>query len=98
MQFLPIIVAGLIPMALGMVWYHKSVFGQAWMDSIGMTEEKAAQGMGPRMGLATLFSLILAFVLKGIHFASHGGENAAEVMEAAGQMDFQHGAFHGFFI
>lgn len=96
MQYLPIIVAGLIPMALGFVWYHKAVFGQAWMDSLGFTEEDLAGGnMGLTMGLATLFSMILSLAVKGTFFGVHGGE---EVLMAAGDLNFGHGAFHGALI
>ena len=42
-NWLSFIIAVLIPMILGFVWYHPKVFGKAWMDSIGMTEEKAKE-------------------------------------------------------
>lgn len=96
MSYLPIIVAGLIPMALGMIWYSDALFGKAWRDSIGMTKEQEAGGnMGLRMGLAAFLSIVLAFILKGLQFASHGG---AEKMAEAGDMNFGHGAFHGLLI
>lgn len=96
MQYLPIIVAGLIPMALGFVWYHKAVFGQPWMDSLGFTEEDLAGGnMGLTMGLAALFSMILSLAVKATFFGVHGGE---EALVAAGDLNFGHGAMHGFLI
>ena len=96
MQYLPIIAAGLIPMALGFAWYHKALFGQAWMDSLGFTEEDLAKGnMGMTMGLATLFSMILSLAIKGTFFAAHGGE---EALAAAGDLNFGHGAFHGLLV
>lgn len=93
MHYLPIIVAGLIPMALGFVWYHKAVFGQAWMDSLGFTEKDLESGnMGATMGLALLLSMLLSLSLKDIFFGVHGGE---EALTAAGDLNFGHGAFHG---
>ncbi|MFK7773077.1 MAG: DUF1761 domain-containing protein [Saprospiraceae bacterium] len=96
MQYLPIIVAGLIPMALGFVWYHKAVFGQAWMDSLGFTEKDLASGnMGLTMGLAALLSMMLSLAIKGTFFGVHGGEAA---LIEAGDLNFGHGAFHGLLI
>ena len=83
-------------MVVGFVWYHKAVFGQAWMDSLGFTEKDLEGGnMGLTMGIATLLSIILALAVKGIFFATHGGE---EALVAAGDLNFGHGAFHGLLI
>ena len=98
MKYLPIIVGGLIPMIVGMVWYHKALFGQAWMDSIGLTEEKIKNGsrsMGVTMGISLVLSIILSFALKALLFSTHGG---AEAMTEGGFMTFKHGAFHGAMI
>ncbi len=63
-NFLAIIVAALVPMALGFVWYHPKVFGNAWMKAAGMTEEKMKGGnMALIFGLSLLFSLMLSFEL-----------------------------------
>jgi hypothetical protein len=60
-------VAAIIPLALGFVWYHKKVFGTAWIKAAEMTEDKAK---GPNMaivfGLTYLFSLLIAFALLNI--------------------------------
>lgn len=96
MQYLPIIVAGLIPMALGIAWYSKALFGQAWMDSLGFKEEDLQGGnMGLTMGFAALLSMLLSLSIKGVFFAVHGGE---EALTAAGDLNFGHGAFHGILL
>lgn len=65
--FLPIIVAALVPTVLGFIWYHPKVFGNVWMRAAGMTEEQVKTGNMPLIfGLALLFSLMLAFVMKGL--------------------------------
>lgn len=67
MNFIAILVAALVPMVLGFIWYHPKVFGTVWMQLTGMTEEKAQQGnMFVKFGLAFLFSLLLAAVLNGL--------------------------------
>ncbi len=64
MNFIAILVAALIPMIMGFVWYHPKVFGTAWMRLAGMTEEKTKQGnMAVKFGLSFLFSLMISFVL-----------------------------------
>ncbi|MBK8565916.1 MAG: DUF1761 domain-containing protein [Saprospiraceae bacterium] len=61
-NFFALIVAALVPMLLGFVWYHEKVFGKAWMAAAGMTDEKIKGGnMALIFGLSFLFSLMLAF-------------------------------------
>lgn len=64
MNIIAILVAALVPMVLGFIWYHPKVFGTLWMQLTGMTEEKAQQGnMFLKFGLSFVFSFLLAFVL-----------------------------------
>jgi hypothetical protein len=67
MNFIAIIVAALVPMVLGFVWYHPKVLGSMWMRESGMTEEKAKQGnMFLKLGLSFVFSFMIAFVLNSL--------------------------------
>jgi len=108
MNFYAILVAALATMVIGMIWYNPKVFGNAWMNEIGMTEEKAKTGnMLKIFGFALLFSLMLALSLPGavIHEVGaaqlNGGDftNPAyiEYVQACGEKfrTFQHGALHG---
>ncbi|MCC6817210.1 MAG: DUF1761 domain-containing protein [Saprospiraceae bacterium] len=84
-QYLAIFLGGLIPMVLGYVWYHPKVFGEAWMNSLGFTEEKLREGnFGLTMGLSTLISMILSWKLN--EWSSHTQE---------GMSQFIHGFYHG---
>jgi hypothetical protein len=84
-SYLAIVLAGLIPMVLGFVWYHPKVFGAAWMKSLGMTEEKLKEGnMAVTMGLATIISIIIAWKLN--EWSSHVQPNMSQ---------FVHGFYHG---
>lgn len=72
MNIIAILVAALVPMVLGFVWYHPKVLGTLWMRESGMTEEKAKQGnMAVKLGLSLLFSIMIAVVLNTI--AVHDG-------------------------
>lgn len=57
----------LIPLAVGMVWYNKKVFGATWIVVSGVDEEKAKKAnMLLVFGLTYLFSLFLSVALAGI--------------------------------
>ena len=66
MNFLVILGASLVSLPLGFIWYHKKVFGYAWMKAIGVTdEEKMKEGanMGLIFGLTILFSVMFSTIL-----------------------------------
>jgi len=89
-NWLSLIIAAILPSILGFAWYSPMLFGKAWMDSIGMTEEKARSGNMPlNMGLSLVLSFFLAFFL----LATVNG------MGQEGEFDtFKHGAFHGLLL
>lgn len=86
-NFLSLILATLVPTVTGFIYYHKALFGQAWMDSIGMTEEKQkAANMGVIFGVSFVMSFLIAFFM--LNFCNGLGQE--------GQFDtFKHGAAHG---
>lgn len=65
------LVAALVPMIVGMVWYNPKVFGNAWMQAAGMTEEKIK---GANMPVIYGISLVMAFLFGLAYkvFADHG--------------------------
>ncbi len=65
-NFLAILVAALVPLLIGFVWYHPKVFGTAWMKAAGMTEDSMkGANMAVIFGVSLLFSVILSFALSG---------------------------------
>ena len=57
-------VAALIPLIIGFIWYHPKVFGTAWMNASGLTEEKLkGANMGLVFFLTYIFSCLLASAL-----------------------------------
>ncbi len=66
-NFLGIIIATLIPMLLGFVWYNPKVFGTAWMAASGMTPEKAKNSnMAVVFGVSFVLAFFLAFGMQFI--------------------------------
>ena len=54
----------MIPLIVGFIWYNPKVFGTAWMNASGLTEDKLKGGnMALIMGLTYFFSLMLAMVM-----------------------------------
>jgi Protein of unknown function (DUF1761) len=52
--------AALIPLIMGFIWYNPKVFGTAWMNLAGLTEEKMK---GTNMPLVFILSYIFAFMM-----------------------------------
>lgn len=70
------LLAALVPMIVGFIWYHKSVFGTAWMNAAGMTDEKVKGGNMPVIfGLSFVMAFLLSLAYKAL--ADHGVQFAA---------------------
>lgn len=62
-NFLAIVVAALVSMPVGFIWYNPKVFGNAWMREIGVTDpEKMKEGVSMLkiFSITLIFSFILA--------------------------------------
>ena len=59
-NFLIIAIAALVPLIMGFIWYHPKVFGTAWMNSLGMTEESMK---GANMAKIFIVTYILSFLI-----------------------------------
>ncbi|WP_157208306.1 DUF1761 domain-containing protein [Mariniflexile maritimum] len=55
-----VLVAAVLALAIGFIWYHPKVFGTAWMHAAGLTE---SQLKGGNMAKIFIVSLLLAFML-----------------------------------
>ena len=86
-NWIAVIIAALIPMLVGFIYYHKAVFGKPWMNSLGLTDEDLKGGnMAVIFGISLLMSLMMSMFLLG-NVDGPGQE---------GQYDsFKHGALHG---
>ena len=108
LNFLAIVVAAIVPLIVGAIWYNPKVLGTAWMKASGMTEEKMkGANMGVIFGITLVLSVLLAFSVNGmvIHqvaasqlaFTNPDAESYKAFMEEFGNMhrNYGHGALHG---
>lgn len=90
-----IIVAGLIPNALGALYYGP-IAGSAWRKSLGKTaEELEPDNPALVYGGALVLGLIISFFLNFMLQVSHKDVNAAGELIVASHNTFGHGALHG---
>lgn len=87
MNFIAILVAALIPMLVGFIWYHPKVVGTAWMKETGLTEEKMKGANMPLIfGLSFVFALMLSMsmqmlVIHQMHVGSLFQHHEAELKD-----------------
>lgn len=84
-NWLALIAAAISTFVVGSIWYNPKVFGKAWMESVGMTDEKIKEGnMIKTFGIGLIMAFIAAFFIS--YIVNHGGQEF---------QTFKHGAFHG---
>lgn len=64
-NFVGVIVAAISGMALGALWYSPVLFGNAWMEAVGLTEENPGSATTPMIG-SMVASVVTAFALAWI--------------------------------
>jgi hypothetical protein len=68
-SFLPILVAGIANIVLGMIWFHPKVFGSSWMGGANISAADMAAGKKKMMVsafIAFLGAMVVAYVMN--HF------------------------------
>jgi hypothetical protein len=105
-----ILVAAISALVVGFIWYNPKVFGNAWMQAAGMTDEQVKGGnMAKIFALALFFALLLATALPGIVIHQMGvlslvgGDPSMALPSYEAIMSdygdafrtFKHGALHG---
>ncbi|RNC88144.1 MAG: DUF1761 domain-containing protein [Winogradskyella sp.] len=108
LNFIAVAVSALVPMVIGFIWYNPKVFGTAWMQASGMTEEKIKSGnMAIIFGVSLILSVLLALSVNGmvIHqvaasqvaYPNLEAETYKAFMAEFGEVhrSFKHGALHG---
>lgn len=107
-NFYAIVVAAIVPLFIGAIWYNPKLFGNLWMKASGMTEEKMKTGnIAVIFGATLVLSIMLAFTVNGmvIHqvgatqlaYTNPDAESFNAFMAEFGNMhrSFGHGALHG---
>ena len=59
-NILIVLVAALVPMVMGFIWYSPKVLGNAWMKAAGITEDKMKGG---NMAVVFIVSFVLSFLM-----------------------------------
>ena len=64
LNFLAIIVSGILAMPIGALWYGP-LFGRTWMKEVGYTEEDLKKDFNPgkTYGLAVVGHILMALIL-----------------------------------
>ena len=62
-NFLAIVGAAAVKMALGAFWYSPALFLKSWQRLSGVTEQQMKAGMGKALAVDFVGSLLMAFVL-----------------------------------
>lgn len=66
-NWIALLLAALMPLIVGFVWYHPKVFGNAWMAAAGLTEESLkGANMLKIFGLTYLLSFMAALVFQTV--------------------------------
>lgn len=84
-NWLAVIVAAVIRMAVGFVWYSPPLLLKPWQALTGVTPETMRAGLGKAMVIDVIASLIMAFAL-------------ANIIGASGITDWANGAGAGFWV
>jgi hypothetical protein len=61
-NWLAVIVAGLVPMAIGAAWYARPVFGDRWIAALGKSPDEVGQP-GMSMIVAALAFILMSLVM-----------------------------------
>ena len=70
---LVLLIAAIVPLLIGFLWYSPILFQKTWMKEAGMTDEKMKSGnMALIFGLSFVCSLFIAFFLQFIVIHQYG--------------------------
>ncbi|HEY9009662.1 MAG TPA: DUF1761 domain-containing protein [Devosia sp.] len=85
-NWLAVIVAAIIRMAVGFVWYSPPVLLKPWQQLTGVTPESMRAGMGKALGIDIVASLIMAFIL--LHAVTYAGATNIFTGAAVGALNW----------
>jgi hypothetical protein len=73
-NYLAVLVAAVVSIVIGTLWFSPNLFGKAWMKETGKSESDMQAGkkmMGKMYTIATVAALVTAYVLT--HFIQYAG-------------------------
>jgi hypothetical protein len=77
-NFVAVLVAALVPIITGFIWYHPKTLGMAWMKAAGLEEEKMKEGFNAPVvfGLSFVFSFLIAISVNFMVIHQFGVQSA----------------------
>jgi len=81
-NWLAVLVTGVVYMIIGFIWYSMRVFGRPWSKMIGMTEEEMRKGAKPLMFVLTFVLALAAGVALAVVVRSVGATTALGGLKA----------------
>jgi len=96
-NFIAIIIAAVIPMVMGFIYYMPSIMGNTWMAANGFDKATLKPPKPAMYLLALFFSFLLSFFLCAWVTGAGGIEQTQVVdpIDGHSYVTFKHGAFHG---
>jgi len=70
-SWLAVVLAAVSSMVVGMVWYARSLFGNAWISLAKLDKRVLEKANGTALIVAFISSLVMAYVLAHVTFLSH---------------------------
>jgi hypothetical protein len=72
-NFIALLLAGIVTLVTGFIWYNPKVFGTIWMKENNLTQEELRTGnMLKIFGFTYIFSLMITVVLMGLTIHQSG--------------------------
>lgn len=72
-NFVTILIAAIVPLLTGFIWYNPKVFGKAWMKVADVSEEKMKESnMAVIFGVTFVLSFFLAMILQFVVIHQYG--------------------------
>jgi hypothetical protein len=86
MNGVALLVAAIIRLAVGALWYSPLAFGPAWRKTIGLTQDQVMRAMLRAIAVDLIGSLLMAFVL--VHAVAYAGATTLLLGAAVGAFNW----------
>lgn len=70
-NYVAVLLAAVSSMAVGALWYARSVFGTTWMKLVKLDPKKAQEGAFTALALTFVVSLVTAYILAHVIYLAH---------------------------
>jgi len=88
-NYLAVLVAAVASFVLGALWYGKALFGKAWQQELGFSDEYLQEGsMGKIFGSSFVLMLVMALGMAML-VQGHAGDRDIDAMQ---------GLYHGLYV